>query len=93
MCLVYIDDILIFSRTFEQHLIDIETVFGRLCVANLKLKTSKCKFAYPSTLYLGHLRRYSREPSVHILNNRELDPAKLELPCPLSIDCLYYFNG
>lgn len=54
MCLVYIDDILVFSRTFEQHLKDIRVVFDRLRIANLKLKFSKCEFAQPKTVYLGH---------------------------------------
>jgi hypothetical protein len=54
ICLVYIDDILIFSATFEQHLKDIQQVFDRLHDANLKLKLSKCEFAFSSTIYLGH---------------------------------------
>lgn len=37
-CIVYLDDVLIFSRTFEQHLLDVEEVLARLRDANLKLK-------------------------------------------------------
>jgi hypothetical protein len=54
MCLVYIDDILIFSRTFEEHMVHIRAVFDRLRSANLKLKLTKCSFAEDSTTYLGH---------------------------------------
>jgi hypothetical protein len=54
MCLVYIDDILIFSKTFDQHIADIRVVFDRLRKANLKLKLSKCEFGFSSTVYLGH---------------------------------------
>jgi hypothetical protein len=54
MCLVYIDDILIFSQTFAQHLSDLRSVFARLRAANLKLKMSKCEFGANKTVYLGH---------------------------------------
>lgn len=51
--LVYLDDILIFSNTFEQHLRRIETVFIRLLDANLRLNPSKCSFCLPEITYLG----------------------------------------
>ena len=54
ICLVYIDDILIFSTDFGKHLNDIQLVFNRLHNAKLKLKASKCEFAFSSTTYLGH---------------------------------------
>lgn len=47
-CLVYIDDILVYSRTFENHLHDLREVFDRLKEANMLLKPSKCKFAMSS---------------------------------------------
>ena len=52
--LVYIDDILIFSKTFEEHLDHIQQVLQRFKDANLTLKASKCRFAAPSVEYLGH---------------------------------------
>merc|ERR1712044_80222 len=42
VCLVYIDDIIIFSETVEQHLEQLQTVFERLQQACLKLKPRKC---------------------------------------------------
>jgi hypothetical protein len=53
--LVYIDDILIFSPTFEAHIKDVETVFNRLAEANLQLKPTKCHFFQKELVYLGHL--------------------------------------
>ena len=50
--LVYIDDILIFSPTFESHLKDVETVFARLAEANLQLKPTKCNFFQKELVYL-----------------------------------------
>lgn len=54
-CLVYIDDILVFSRDFEKHLRDLEEVFDRLREADILLKASKCKFAMKEVAYLGHV--------------------------------------
>jgi len=53
VCLIYIDDIIIFSRTFEEHLSRLSLVFDRLRQANLKLKPSKCHFAQSSVNFLG----------------------------------------
>ena len=44
-CLVYIDDICIFSKTFKDHMDDIKLVFQNLRNFNWKLKLKKCKFA------------------------------------------------
>jgi transposase InsO family protein len=50
-----LDDIVIFSPTFEQHLEDLSEVFSRLRAANLTLKASKCHFVRSEILYLGHI--------------------------------------
>ena len=55
ICLVYIDDLIIFSRTFDEHLLHLEQVFKRLREANLRLKPSKCHFVKPKVEYLGHV--------------------------------------
>jgi hypothetical protein len=52
--LVYIDDIIAFSPTFEQHLLDLKTIFDRLQQANLSLKPSKCEFGKDKIKFLGH---------------------------------------
>ena len=52
-CLVYVDDVLIFSKTFEQHLIDLDEVLSRFVFAGLKLKPSNCTFANNEVNYLG----------------------------------------
>jgi hypothetical protein len=52
---VYLDDILIHSLDFDQHLIHLREVFERLKSANLKLKPGKCSFAKNETTYLGFL--------------------------------------
>lgn len=53
--LCYLDDCLIFSSTFEQHLKDLTTVFQRFREAGLKLGPKKCVFARRECVFLGHL--------------------------------------
>ena len=54
-CLVYLDDIIIFGRTFEDHLRNLTSVLERLRGVNLKAKPSKCAFFQKQVLYLGHI--------------------------------------
>lgn len=51
---VYLDDVLIFSDSFEQHLIDLQAAFTLIKQANLRLNTEKCRFAMHETVFLGH---------------------------------------
>ena len=51
---LYLDDIIVMGRTFEEHLKNLGTVFDRLPEAGLKLKTKKCKFLQHETSFLGH---------------------------------------
>src|SRR5436190_22251009 len=52
---VYIDDIIVHSRTFEEHLEDVGQVFERIQEANLKLGPEKCKFCFEEIKFLGHI--------------------------------------
>lgn len=54
-CLVYLDDVIIFGRTFEEHLRNLGSVLERLRGVNLKAKPSKCAFFQKQVLYLGHI--------------------------------------
>lgn len=53
--LAYIDDIIIYSKTFDQHLVDLEKVLERLEKANLKIRTEKCSFVKQEIKYLSHI--------------------------------------
>lgn len=54
-CLLYLDDIIVFSRTYEEHVVRLKEVFQRLRSAGLKLKPSKCKLFQRQIRYLGHI--------------------------------------
>ena len=51
----YLDDIIIFSKTEEEHLQHLEEIFNRLCKFGLKMKREKCSFFKKHIQYLGHL--------------------------------------
>ena len=53
--LVYLDDVIVFSKTFQDHLSHLQQVFERLRAAGLKLHPSKCNFAKREIHYLGHI--------------------------------------
>ncbi|MCG8078888.1 MAG: DDE-type integrase/transposase/recombinase, partial [Candidatus Thiodiazotropha taylori] len=87
-CLIFLDDILIFSDTFEEHIKRIQAVFSRLHEHGLKLKPSKCEFFKTSVKYLGH---------VVTENGVETDPDKIkalvEWPVPHNVKTLRSFLG
>ena len=53
--IVNIDNITIFSKTMEQHLVDVETVIEKLAKAYLKINVDKCSFAQDKVQVLGHI--------------------------------------
>ncbi|KAJ0068233.1 hypothetical protein NL108_017965 [Boleophthalmus pectinirostris] len=54
-CLIYLDDVLVFSRTFSDHLKSLGEVFDRFRTAGLKLKARKCHLAQTEVTFLGHV--------------------------------------
>ena len=88
MCLVYLDDVIIFGDTPEQHLLRVGKVFERLQVANLKLKPSKCRLMRRHVDFLGHV--ISRE-------GVSVDPSKIrdvvDWPVPQRLKDVRSFLG
>lgn len=55
ICLIYLDDIIIFSRTFEDHVENLRQVFEKLRNANLKMNPTKCALFRTTVSFLGHI--------------------------------------
>ena len=87
-CLVYLDDIIIFSTTFEEHLERLREVFSRLRDAGLKVKPQKCQLFRKVVPFLGHV--ISKEGVA-------TDPSKVDAvakwPVPLTKTELRSFLG
>ena len=84
----YLDDIIIFSRTWEDHIRHLEEVFKQLKHADLKIKCSRCKFFKFQVHYLGYMVGIS---GVQLL------PEKVEaikkLVAPTNVDKVHQFLG
>ena len=52
--LIYLDDVIVFSRTEEEHLTQLRSVFEQFREHGLKLKPSKCHFLWKEIAFLGH---------------------------------------
>ena len=53
-CLVYLDNIMVMGKTFEEHLTNLEEVFSRMKEANLKLNPKKCLLFQKEIEFLCH---------------------------------------
>ena len=53
-CIIYLDDIIMLSKTLEEHIERLRGVFEKLLAAGLRLKPSKCEFFKSRVTYLGH---------------------------------------
>ncbi len=87
-CLVYIDDIILFSTTVDEHIAQLQAIFTRLKEAGLKLKPKKCCIFRRKVKFLGH-----------VVSDRgiETDPDKLsavkDWPRPQNLTELRSFVG
>lgn len=54
-CFVYLDDIVIYGSSLEDHNLKLKEVFDRLSLHNLKLQPDKFEFLKTEVMYLGHL--------------------------------------
>ncbi|RXN31336.1 Retrovirus-related Pol polyprotein from transposon 412 [Labeo rohita] len=86
--LVFIDDLIVFSKTLEEHELRLVQVLNRLKEYGLKLSPEKCCFFQTSVRYLGH---------VVSKDGVETDPAKVEAlktwPRPTNLKELRAFLG
>ena len=54
-CLIYLDDAIIYGRSFEEHCVNLQSVLKKLNSAGMKRSPEKCKFFCEKVHYLGHV--------------------------------------
>lgn len=54
-CLVYLDDIIVYASSLQEHEIKLKNVLKKLREYNLKLQPDKCEFLRKEVAYLGHI--------------------------------------
>lgn len=69
ICCIFIDDIIIFSSSFEEHISNLKLVFDKIREANLKVSPTKCSFFKTKVKYVGHIISE---------NGVETDPEKID---------------
>jgi hypothetical protein len=55
ICCIFIDDIRVFGKRYEEHLRNLQLIFQRIREANLKLSLNKCDFFKRKVKYVGHV--------------------------------------
>ena len=86
--IVYLDDILIFSDNYKEHVQHIRAVLKKLEKASLQLKLKKCKFHVQETKFLGH---WITTKGIKIEKSKV--KAILNWPTPKSIKEVQQFAG
>jgi hypothetical protein len=86
--LVFVDDILVYNKTLEEHIHHLQQVFDILHHHKLLLKKNKCSFAQQNLEYLGHIIG---------VNGVSTDPTKIQAvkdwPTPMNVKQLRGFLG
>ena len=82
------NDIIVFSRTAEDHMEHLERIFAALQITDLKVKVSKCEFFKKHVSYLGYL---IGETGIHC--DRSKVEAINKITTPTSIEEVHQFNG
>ena len=87
-CIIYLDDIIVFSKTPEEHIERLRGELEKLSAAGLRLKPSKCKFFKSIITYLGH---------IFFKDGIETEKKKVitiqEWPIPKTVTEVYSFLG
>ncbi|KAI9560471.1 hypothetical protein GHT06_014495 [Daphnia sinensis] len=86
--LVYLDDVIIFSNSLEDHLTQLNHVIQLLGQAGLKIKPEKCEFAQREIIYLGHIIS-----AIGIKPNAKKVESVAKYPEPTNVDQLRTFLG
>ena len=87
-CLLYLDDIIIFSSDFDDHLVLLLEILSRIQEAGLKLNPKKCHLFCEKVAYLGHI-----VSACGIATDPDKVKAVVDWPCPKCLSDIRSFLG
>jgi hypothetical protein len=87
-CFVYVDDIIVFSKTFEEHLEHLNLIFKRLEEAGLTINADKSHFCKREITFLGHVITQNG-----LVKQPEKVRAITEFPTPRNVKEILRFHG
>jgi Reverse transcriptase (RNA-dependent DNA polymerase) len=76
-CLLYLYDIIVYSKTFDEHLLSLDKGLTAIRSAGLKLNAKNCAFGVRQVSYLGHV---ISKDGVEVDSHKR--PGRLKLPSP-----------
>ena len=92
-CLVYLDDVMVMGRNFNEHLENLKEIFQRFRSANLKPNPKKCSLFQRKVDFLGHTVSaegiHTQEQNIEAIRNWPKPKNKRELRSFLGL-CTYY---
>ncbi|GFT70891.1 retrovirus-related Pol polyprotein from transposon opus [Trichonephila clavipes] len=92
----YIDDIAIFSKNWEEHLLHLDTILTKLSELNFTVNLKKCVFGKAQIKYLGHIigsGKHEPDPEkTAVINNLPVPKTKKELRSVLGL-CNCYLEA
>ena len=87
-CLIYLDDVVVFSSTYDEHLTQLNSVLTAIKEAGLRLKVNKCRFGETKLSMLGHIVEKNR-----VYPDPEKVRAIQEFPQPIDVKSIQSFIG
>jgi len=93
VCLIHLDDVIVFGKSFEDMLKNLSAVFERMQTAGLKLKARKCKLFSTEVEYLGHVvskHGVATDPKKIDAVKTWLKPSNVSELCSFLVFCGYY---
>jgi len=87
-CLIYIDDIVVYSKMYEDHITHLDQVLGAIEKAGITLSPNKCHLFYGSILLLGH-----KVSQLGLSTHEEKVKVIIELDRPRKLSQLQTFLG
>ncbi|CAG4987577.1 unnamed protein product [Colias eurytheme] len=87
-CMVYLDDIIVYSSSLQEHIEKLRKIFERLRETNLKVTLDKCEFLRKEVLYLGHTITKNG-----LMPNNDKINAVLKFPLPKTATEIKSFLG
>jgi hypothetical protein len=87
-CFTYLDDVIIYASSLEEHNNNLKNVFNRFRTNNLKLQPDKCEFLHKEISYLGHIITENG-----VKPNPEKIQAVVKYPAPTNVKTIKQFLG
>jgi hypothetical protein len=87
-CFTYLDDVIIYASSLEEHNNKLKNVFNRFRTNNLKLQPDKCEFLHKEISYLGHIITENG-----VKPNPEKIQAVVKYPAPTNVKTIKQFLG